>query len=335
MSRTTPAALWNRLYRADALLTATGTVLVAALGATLVGLWLDPRTIAGAPAWLKPAKFVASGAIYCFTLAWILGWLPEWPRLRRFASRVTAGVFVLEVGLVALQAARGTTSHFNMATLFDMVVFNVMGAAIVLQTVTMIPVVVALWKQRFTDEALGWALRLGLLIGIVGSFAGGLMTRPTPDQLDELQRTGRMTVSGAHTVGAPDGGPGLPVTGWSRTHGDLRIAHFVGLHAMQILPAFALLPVVRRRQSRERARLVLVAAASYAALFLLLLAQALRGQPLVAPDALTLGLAAVWMMGTVALGALALRASRRGRTSLSGSPDIRRSSLPRRGPAVP
>ena len=98
-----------------------------------------------------------------------------------------------------------------------------------------------------------------------------------------------MAIAGAHTVGAPDGGPGLTGTGWSVEHGDLRVPHFLGLHAMQILPLLAL--ALRRRRSTEsaRVRLVMVAVASYAALFATLLWQALRGQSLVQPDGATIG----------------------------------------------
>ena len=97
-----------------------------------------------------------------------------------------------------------------------------------------------------------------------------------------------MSVVGAHTVGAPDGGPGLPGTGWSREHGDLRVPHFVGLHALQLLPLLALALGRRRWPEATRVRLTLAAAASYGSLFALLLWQALRGQPLVQPDGLTI-----------------------------------------------
>jgi hypothetical protein len=156
-----------------------------------------------------------------------------------------------------------------------------------------------LWRQRFTDVALGWALRLGLTITIVGASFGGLMTSPTEAQLAEARAT-RLTVAGAHTVGAPDGGPGLPGTGWSREHGDLRVPHFLGLHAMQFLPLLALALGSRRRTDATRVRLTLVAAASYTALFVLLLWQALRGQPLVQPDGLTIAALGIWLAGTVA-----------------------------------
>ena len=42
---------------------------------------VDPRLIEGAPAWLKPLKFAVSTGIYGVTLAWILRFLPAWPRL--------------------------------------------------------------------------------------------------------------------------------------------------------------------------------------------------------------------------------------------------------------
>ncbi len=229
------------------MLTAAALLMGAALVGSVIGLIVDPRMITGAPAWLKPAKFAVSTAIYMLTLAWIFTQLPDWPRTRRVVGWVTAVILVLEVAIIDTQAWRGTTSHFNVGTILDGVLFSIMGLAIVVQTVTSVAVAVALWRQRFGDRALGWALRFGMVITILGASTGGLMTRPTVAQLEEAGATGRMTIAGAHTVGAPDGGPGLPGTGWSVEHGDLRIPHFVGLHAMQILPLLAL--ALRRRRS--------------------------------------------------------------------------------------
>jgi hypothetical protein len=178
------------------------------------------------------------------------------------------------------------------------VLFGVMGTAIAVQTVMTILVAVALWRQAFDDRPLGWALRLGLAVSIAGASIGGLMTRPTDAQLADARAGRSLTRVGAHTVGAPDGGPGMPGTGWSRDHGDLRVAHFVGLHAMQILPIVALL--VRRGSETARARLVIVAAASHATLFALLLWQALRGIPVAHPDAETADALAVWAVATLA-----------------------------------
>jgi hypothetical protein len=212
---------------------------------------------------------------------------------------MTAGILLLEVAIIDIQAWRGTTSHFNVGTLLDGVLFSFMGAAILVQTLTSVAVAVALWRQRFDDRALGWALRLGLLITIIGASAGGLMVRPTSAQLAEAQTTGRLALAGAHTVSAPDGGAGLPGTGWSVDHGDLRVPHFVGLHAMQVLPLLAL-ALRRRRFVETRVRLVMVAAASYVALFAILLWQALRGQSLVHPDGATIAALAAWVILTAA-----------------------------------
>jgi hypothetical protein len=220
------------LWRADAPLTGAGLLFLVALLVSLVGLWADPRIITGAPAWLKPAKFAISLAIYSLTLAWIFTYLPGWTKVRRIVGWTTAVALLSEVVLIDLQAWRGTTSHFNVGTPLDAAVFSVMGLAIVVQTLMSAAVAVALWRQPFTDRALGWALRLGLTITILGAMVGGLMTRPTEPQLTEMRAAGRVAVVGAHTVGAPDGGPGLPGTGWSLQHGDLRAPHFLGLHAI-------------------------------------------------------------------------------------------------------
>jgi hypothetical protein len=266
----------------------------AGLAILFVGLLVaDPRLVDGAPAWLKPLKFAVSIAIYSATFAWILRALTAWPRLAQRAATITAVTLMTEVVLIGMQAGRGTTSHFNTSSLFDGAVFTVMGLAIGLQTLMALAVTIALFRQPFTDRALGWALRLGMALTVVGASTGGLMTSPSTAQIEQFKTTGAMPRAGGHTVGAPDGGPGLPGTGWSTAHGDLRAPHFLGLHAMQALPLVALLLTGVRR---ERARVVAVigVSASYAALFTILLVQALAGESIAAPSAGTVSALGAW-----------------------------------------
>jgi hypothetical protein len=295
------AALLDRLWRANPPLTAVGALMVVVAGASVVGMLVDPRIITGAPAWLKPFKFAVSTAVYSLTLAWTFGCLSGWPRVRSAVGWMTAIVFVLEVAIIDAQAWRGTTSHFNVSTPVNATLFLVMGGAILLQTLVSVAVAVALWRQRFTDRPLAWALRFGMTLTIVGALTGPLMTRPTAAQLADARAGGHMTTAGAHSVGGLDGGPGVPMTGWSREHGDLRVPHFIGLHAVQALAFIAV--GVRRWRAPEvvRVRAVFAAVASYASLFLLLLWEALRGQSVVAPDAAALTSIAIWAVITILL----------------------------------
>jgi hypothetical protein len=292
--------MWQRLWRTSPELSTTAALMAVVLAGAVVGLAVDPRSITGAPAWLKPAKFAVSIAIYAVTLAWIFTLIPEWTRTRRLVGWTTAITLVLEMAIIAAQAWRGTTSHFNIGTPVDAALFAVMGIAIFAQTATSVAVAVALWRRRFEDTSLGWALRFGMSLTIAGALTGGLMTRPTAAQLAAARAGERMTIAGAHTVGAPDGGPGLTGTGWSTQHGDIRVAHFVGLHAVQVLPLMVLLLTRARIGRAARARLMIVAGPSYAALFLILLIQSLRGVPLVAPDAATLAQLGIWAVATAA-----------------------------------
>jgi hypothetical protein len=276
-----------------------GALMLVAVGASLVGMAVDPRIITGAPAWLKPFKFAVSTAVYSLTLAWIFGYLADWPRVRRVVGWTTAIVFVLEVAIIDAQAWRGTTSHFNAATTLDRTLYIIMGSAILLQTLVSVAVAVALWRQRFADRTLGWALRLGMTLTIAGAFIGPMMTRPTAAQLANARAGAGMTIVGAHSVGGVDGGPGVAVTGWSREHGDLRVPHFIGLHAIQALAFLAV--GLRRVRAPEavRVRALVAGAASYAALFLLLLGGALQGQSVVPPDAAALAPIVTWAVVTV------------------------------------
>jgi hypothetical protein len=179
---------------------------------------------------------------------------------------------------------------------------------------------VLLMLQRLPDPAFAWALRLGLLLTLVGGATGMLMTRPTPAQRTALQAGQLVSVVGAHSVGVQDGGPGMPVTGWSLTGGDLRVGHFVGLHALQALPIVGWLLTRRRSRrlgNRRRVALVVLAGLGYLGLIALLIWQALRGQPLLAPDAATLQALAA-LIGATALPAIAIVAHGR-RQALSAS----------------
>jgi hypothetical protein len=251
--------------------------------------------VTGAPVWLKPAKFAVSTAIYMITLAWLIGQTTVWPRVTRAVAWTTALVLAGEIALVDLQAWRGTTSHFNDATAFDAAVFGLMGSMIFVLWLASVVLFVALLRQPFADRVWGWALRVGLLVTIIGSASGGFMLPPRPEQALTGPRP-----NGGHTIGAPDGTPGLPVTNWSLSHGDLRIPHFVGLHGVQAIPLLVWLSTRRRRAGIAY---VVAIGMSYVALMAILTSQAFRGQSIVAPDGATLGALATWLLAS-ALGYL-------------------------------
>jgi hypothetical protein len=296
---TTLLTFSKRVWVTDRVLATTAIVMTGALLVALAGLWLDPRSITGAPAWLKPAKFAASTAVYSVTVAWLFGYLPEWPRMRRLVGTTTATVFLLEVGIIFVQAWRGTTSHFNAGSLLDAVLGITMGIAIAVQTIASVALAVALWRQRFADPSVGWASRLGVTLTIAGALIGGLMTQPTAAQLANARAGQQMTVVGAHSVGGPDGGPALPGIHWNRDRGDLRVPHFFGLHAIQALPLLAF-SLPRAWSRRRRTRVVQVAAASYGALVSLLLWQALQGESIAQPASSTIAAGLAWFAATTA-----------------------------------
>jgi hypothetical protein len=246
----------------------------------LVGLVSDARVIAGAPAWLKPAKFGASGAIYLATLAWMMREVPH-TRLRRFAEQVLSVIIVAETVVIMGQAARGRLSHFNVDSPLDVAIFSGMGIGIATVWVLSAVLLVLHLRTPARDRSLAIAFRLGLALNIAGAGVGWMMTQPRPEQLAAIERGERPFVVGSHTVGAPDGGPGMPLTRWSRDFGDLRVAHFLGMHALQLLPLFVLGLRGLRSRRNDVAELGLLggAAAACGVMFVAALLQALAGHP--------------------------------------------------------
>jgi hypothetical protein len=261
-----------------------GMALIAVIAA--VGVDIDPRVLTGAPIWLKPFKFAVSFVLYTTTLAWMLSLLPRRSRLADRAATVLVVMSVTEIAVILTQVVRGRTSHFNEAGPLDAALWQVMGTAVLVLFVAHLVIAIVVLRQRIADRVAAHAVRWGLGLSLLGMAAAVPMVLP-----------GQY----AHTVGAPDGGPGLPVVGWSTTAGDLRIGHFVGLHALQALPLLALL-LGDRLDQLTRIRLLLVGGIAYGMLTVLLTWQALRGQPLMQPDALTL---AAWVVLAAATAAAA------------------------------
>jgi hypothetical protein len=307
-------------------LTILGGAMLITFLATLVGLAVDHRVITGAPAWLKPAKFAISIAVYSFTFVWLLGYVKNRPRVARWAANVTVVSFIVEMTVILTQAARGTTSHFNVTTPLNSFLWLAMGGFIVVVWMMNLLLALLLILQRMPDRAFAWSLRFGLLVSLVGMAAAFFMVRPTPVQMAAMHAGGGLHIIGAHSVGVADGSPGLPLLGWSTVGGDLRVPHFFGLHAMQILPFFGWL-ITRRRsgstrmEERHRLALVWTVGSAYLGIVLILIWQALRGQPVIHPDAQTLTAFAILALVTgISTLIIALRAKRTNRRWVFRSP---------------
>jgi hypothetical protein len=216
----------TELRARDPLLFWTGALMLLGLiVATLLSI-SDQRLILGINPWIKPMKFLISIAIFVWSLAWFMPETEPDPIRRALVRWTVAGAMVIEIVLITMQSARGTTSHFNAGTAFDLAVFNVMGAAI---TVSSIAVVLFLWiLRRDTPTSRAgylWGIRMGVAIFILASMLPGFM----------------MVGNMAHSIPGPDGGAGLPFVNWSVEFGDLRTAHFFGMHALQALPLLGFL----------------------------------------------------------------------------------------------
>jgi hypothetical protein len=220
----------------------------------------DHREVLGVNVWIKPMKFLVSIATFVWTVAWFM---PEAssPNLRRTVSRVIGLSMTIENICIIAQAVRGTTSHFNNDTPFDAIIFAVMGITIFINTIAM-AVFLGILRRDTPPHRAGylWGIRMGVVIFLLASAEGGLLV-----------------ANNAHTVGAPDGGPGLPFVNWSTQFGDLRVAHFVGLHALQALPLFGFFLDRFRAPARN---LVLAVSILWVAVMGGLLVIALQGRPL-------------------------------------------------------
>lgn len=251
----------RRFFEDQKILVVTGAVSFAGFLILAIVMLFDQTQILGINRWIKPIKFFVSIAVYVWTIAVYFQYLPGWEIAKRRISITMAVIFAVEQLAVVGQAARGTTSHFNVGNPFDGMVYAVMGVAIAFNTI--LAAVIA-WKY-FTvridlPRPIVIGLQLGLVLFLLGSIEGAYMAAQT-----------------GHTVGGADGGPGLPLVNWSTVAGDLRVAHFLGMHGLQTVPIAAWL--VNRALPRVAAPTVVAFSIIYAVFVGFLFVQALNGRP--------------------------------------------------------
>lgn len=226
----------------------------------------DSQQILGINRWIKPSKFASSIAIYFVTLGVYLNFLRGFEKSKKIIALGVIGLLTGEMILILAQAIRGTTSHFNVAKPFDAAVFILMGLMIAVNTLLVVYLTILYFRAHIDlPNALIWGMRFGLILFLLASAEGGYMSAQT-----------------GHAVGAADGGAGLPFVNWSTEAGDLRAAHFVGMHALQAIPLFAaMLIFLQKRFSAIRATALTIGFSMlYLAAFSIVFTQALRGKPL-------------------------------------------------------
>ncbi|MCX5748130.1 MAG: hypothetical protein NT062_37195 [Proteobacteria bacterium] len=237
-----------------------GLVVLCALA-----LLVHATPIGGVHPAVKPLKFAVATTMMLGSLAVLL------PRLS-FASSVRLGLgwvliacLVLELVPIVIQALRGRSSHFNRATPLDAALWNLMGTTIAVLTLAMIVVAILATVRplRGLDALTTMAWRAGVWLFLLAAISGFGMG-------------GR----NAHSVGGSDGGAGMAVTQWSKTHGDLRVSHFFALHAFQLLPLLGYLLVALPIAPTARWAIMLVAIVAQAAVVVGTLVQAFAGRPL-------------------------------------------------------
>lgn len=259
----TGRAALRTLRRANPVLWLTGWLCLGLALPLAAGLLLDGRRVTGDPVWAKPLKFTLSIAAYTWTLGWLLRSLP--PEAQRSVRWLSAGAALsmgIEQVLITVQAGRGTTSHYNESTPLNARILAVMGVFVVLVTLMNLWACYLVWRYRPGGPAsYAWGIRWGLSLFLPGTLIGSVMFR-----------------RGQHTVGAPDGEPGLPLVGWSTRAGDLRISHFVGIHVLQALPLLGW--SLRHRPPRWGALLTSAGALACATLMGVLFKRALHKLPL-------------------------------------------------------
>lgn len=210
----------------------------------------------GVNAWYKPFKFAVSIGLYVWTMAWYSYYLPRF-NINYFNWSVMVSLG-FELFYIALQAGKGEESHYNLSSPTYIALYVLMALGATLVTLYTAYIGFLFFKNKFPNlpDYYVWAIRLGILIFVISSLEGFVMGS-------------RLN----HSVGAWNNNSDWFITGWSKTVGDLRVAHFIGMHALQIIPLLAYYLL-------KNTKATFAVSFIYVLLALTTLIQALNGKPI-------------------------------------------------------
>ena len=233
--------------------------------ACFIGMVVDDRELMGINVWIKPIKFILSGIIVLWTMAWYLLVYPFREKTKNFIAAAIGILLTIENIAISGQAARGVLSHYNQSNPLDGIIFAIMGIMIGLFTLIVFWFFVKSFSPQLKfSNRMKWCFRIAWFTFLFASVIGG-------------QMIGQMS----HNVGVADGGAGLPFLNWSTIGGDLRIAHFFGIHGIQIIPLTAFFFA---KKTKNNSTLTTVLSIGFALLYLGWIAftfyQAKQGIPL-------------------------------------------------------
>ncbi|MAD29604.1 MAG: hypothetical protein CMC00_01060 [Flavobacteriaceae bacterium] len=213
--------------------------------------------VQGVNAWFKPLKFAISIGLFSWTMAWYCHYLLDF-NVTPFNWTVIT-LFGFELVYIIFQASKGQLSHFNISTPIHSLLYSLMGLIAALITLYTAYIGFLFFTQSFPNLPVYyvWSIRLGILIFVIFSFEGGLMGS-------------RMN----HSVGAINDNSNWWIIGWSKTVGDLRVSHFIGMHALQLLPLLSFYVF-------RNTKITIIISVFYGLLATSTLVQALNGKPLI------------------------------------------------------
>lgn len=251
-------ALFETLYFRNQALFYFGLVNLLLAGLFLLASRSSAKKVAGVNAWYKPVKFALSIGIFSWTMAWYTYYLPT-STITACYSWIIILMLGFEIIYISWQAGRGQLSHYNISTPLYSFLYLLMAMAATVVTLATAYIGLLFLNNTFSDlpDYYLWAIRISILLFVIFSLQGFMMGSRL-----------------AHTVGAPDGEEAKGLLNWSRKYGDLRIAHFLGMHALQGLPllSFYILKSVW---------LTFLVSAGWLMITLYVLVNALRGKPLI------------------------------------------------------